>query len=192
MNMWKTVSARIRGADQELINMGEDTEGMVKSTSKLREDIKALTGFDIMKDENTFKNMREIIIGIGEEWKNLTDIQQAGLLEKLAGKNHANSLAATLNNIDMIKESYDIAENSAGSAMREQAKYEESIQYSLDRMSASFQEFANVVLSSDLLKGIVDFGDTLLNVLTKIMDVGGGIPALLTAIGGVAFFKNLD
>ena len=34
--MWKTVSARIRGADTELKDMGEDTDGMVESTSNYK------------------------------------------------------------------------------------------------------------------------------------------------------------
>lgn len=84
--MWKTVSARIRGADVELQAMGEDTDGMVKSTSKLQDLIKGMTGFDILEsDGKTFKNIYDIMIGIGEAWDGLDDIQQASLLEKLAG-----------------------------------------------------------------------------------------------------------
>lgn len=64
--MWKTVSARLRGADAELKEMGEDTDGMVTSTSKLRDLIKGMTGFDIMKDDNTFKDVYDIVVGIGE------------------------------------------------------------------------------------------------------------------------------
>lgn len=84
-NMWRTVSARIRGAKLELEEAGLETDGMVESTSKLRDEIKAVTGFDIMKDENTFKDIYEIVVGIGEQWSKLSDIERAGLLEKLAG-----------------------------------------------------------------------------------------------------------
>ena len=127
-NMWRTVSARIRGAKQELIEMGEDTDGMVESTSKLRDQIKALTGFDIMEDENTFKNIMDIIIGIGDEWENLTDLEQAGLLEALAGKQQSNALAAALQNVDMIKEVYETAQNADGSAQEELESQLESIE----------------------------------------------------------------
>lgn len=75
--LWKTMSARIRGAKSELIEMGEEEETIVESTSKLRDMVKGMTGFDIMKDENTFKDIYEIVLGIGKEWKNLTDIEQA-------------------------------------------------------------------------------------------------------------------
>ena len=84
-NMWKTVSARLRGADAELKAMGEDTEGMVTSTSKLRDLVMGMTGFDIMKDKDTFKDVYDIVLGIGEKWQDLSDVNRASLLEKLAG-----------------------------------------------------------------------------------------------------------
>lgn len=34
-----------------------------------------------MADEDTFKDIYEIILGIGQEWENLTDIEQASLGE---------------------------------------------------------------------------------------------------------------
>ena len=85
MNMWKTVSMRIRGATTELEQAGLETEGMAESTSQLRDLIKSMTGFDIMLDDKTYKDMKDIIIGIGEAYKELDDIDQASLLEKLAG-----------------------------------------------------------------------------------------------------------
>ena len=77
---------RIRGAEAELEQAGLDTEGMIKSTSKLRALVEGMTGFDIMKDENTFKDIYEIVIGIGDKWSELTDVNQAALLEALAGR----------------------------------------------------------------------------------------------------------
>jgi TP901 family phage tail tape measure protein len=86
-SMWTTVSARIRGATTELEEAGEDTDGMVESTSKLQALIKGMTGFDILEEDGkTFKSIYDIIIGIGEEFQNLDDIDQASLLEALAGE----------------------------------------------------------------------------------------------------------
>lgn len=83
--LWKTLSARIRGAKTELIELGEEEDKFTKSTSNLRELVKSMTGFDIMKDENTYKDLYEIIMGIGQAWPELSDIQQASLGEALSG-----------------------------------------------------------------------------------------------------------
>ena len=84
--MWRTVSARIRGAKTELEEAGLETEGMVESTSKLQGLIKGMTGFDILEaDGKTFKDIYDIVLNIGEAFQNLDDIDQAALLEALAG-----------------------------------------------------------------------------------------------------------
>ena len=50
LTAFKTISMRIRGAKTELEDAGLETEGMVESTAKLREEIMALSGVDIMEN----------------------------------------------------------------------------------------------------------------------------------------------
>lgn len=184
---------RIRGTKQELESAGEDIDGMVESTSKLRDLVKGLTGFDIMADEagTQFKDVYDIVVGIGKEWKNLSDIDQAGLLEALAGKRQGNALSAALNNISMIEDAYSTATNSAGSALKEQQEYEKGIQYSLDRLTASAQTFANHFLDSSLVKGVVDFGNTTINVIDKVTSNLGSLGTIGLGAGIFAGVKNI-
>lgn len=191
-SMWTTVSARIRGAKTELEEAGLETDGMVESTSKLQALIKGMTGFDILEtDGKTFKSIYDIIIGIGDEFQSLSDLDQAALLEALAGKRQSNALAATLNNIDLLKKSYQEATNAEGSAMEEQRKYQESVQYSIDRTKASLEELANDFLSSDFLKGLIDSGDKLINILDWIIDKFGVLGTLAGGAGIFAGIKNV-
>lgn len=77
MTAFKTMAMRIRGAETELIQAGLDTEGMATSTAKLREEMIALSGVDIMKDPDTFKSTYQILDELADRWSGLTDIQQA-------------------------------------------------------------------------------------------------------------------
>ena len=191
-NMWKTVSARIRGAKTELKEAGEDTDGMVESTAKLQALIKGMTGFDIMEsDGKTFKDIYDIIIGIGEKWNDLSDINRASLLEKLAGKNQSNALAAALNNIDVLKKSYGEAMNAQGSAREENEEYAKSIQASIDLTKAKLEELSADLLSSDFLKDAIDAGGKFIDVLDGIVKSGSAIPAVATAISAALSFKNV-
>ena len=191
-NMWRTVSARLRGAETELKEMGEDTDGLVKSTSKLRELVKGITGFDIMVDKNTFKDIYDIVLGIGKEWQSLNDIDRAALLEALAGKQQSNALAATLNNVNILEKAYKEATDAEGSAMREQKKYQESVQYSIERTKASLEELSNDFMSSNFLKGIIDFGDGAINVLDNLLSTLGSFPTVIGSImGSLTLFKNI-
>lgn len=191
-NMWRTISARLRGSETELKEMGEDTDGLVTSTSKLQALVKGITGFDIMKDKDTYKDIYDIVLGIGEKWQDLSDIDRASLLEALAGKQQSNALAAALSNIDILKKSYEEATNAEGSAREENEEYSKSIQASIDLTKAKLEELSNDLLSSNFLKGAIDAGGKLLDLLDFIISDGREIPAIFTTIGAVIGAKKLS
>ena len=74
--------------------------------------------------------------------------------------------------------------------MRENARYQESIQYSLDRFKASFQELSTDFIGSDFLKGVVDGGNLAINVLDKLIDVAGMTGTVLLGLGGYKLFSG--
>lgn len=86
MTAFKTMTMRIRGAKSELEEAQLDTDGMATSTAKLRQEIQALSGVDIMENETTFKSTFDILDELSNKWQDLTDIQQASITELVAGK----------------------------------------------------------------------------------------------------------
>lgn len=189
--LWKTLSARIRGAKTELEELDEETDEYTETTSKLRDLVMGLTGFDILEEDGkTFKDIYEIILGIGKEWENLTDIEQASLAEVLAGKRNSNALLAVLNNLDTLQGAYKSALEAEGSAQKEQENYARSIQYSIDVLKASAQEFWTTLINSGAAKWVIDFLTKLLNVLTEITEKTNGIPVLAGSVFLAAFGKN--
>ena len=196
--MWKTVSMRIRGAVTELEDAGLETEAMAESTASLQKQVKALTnvdglgGFDIMADADNFKSTYDIILGISKVWKDMSDIDQAALLELLAGKRQGNALAAAITN---MKDAVDVLEasvNAEGSAMEEHGRWMESIQAKQQVFQAQYEEFANTLLNSELFTLTYDAGTGILGFLTEIVDTLGAIPSLITALTPLfnkTFFK---
>ena len=188
--MWRTVSARLRGSETELKEMGADTDDLVTSTSKLQALVKGITGFDIMKDKDTYKDIYDIVLGIGEKWKDLSDIDRASLLEALAGKQQSNALAAALSNIDILKKSYEEATNAEGSAREENEEYAKSIQASIDLAKAKLEELANDFLNSNFLKGLIDSGGKLIDILDFIIDKVGVLGTIGIGAGTIAGIQN--
>ena len=83
--------------------MGEETDGVVESVSKLQSKVKAISGVDILTDTGAYKDTYTIIKELAEVWDDIgkTDPKgQAALLELLAGKNRSNAMAAMLTNIE--------------------------------------------------------------------------------------------
>ena len=187
--MWQTVSARIRGTKSELEELGESTEDVL-STSKLQNLVKAYTDVDIMKSANEYKDIYTIVSEIGEKWKELKDVERAALLEALAGKKQSNTLAAVLNNAERLEEIYQTAENSMGSAEREQQRYAQSLQYSLDQLTAHGEKFWNTFINKDDVKDFIDLINTLISGATKLVDVLGSIPTVAGILGGFSSLKG--
>ena len=65
------------------------------------------------------------------------------------------------------------------------------IQYSIDRLIAKFQELSNHILDSKLVKGVVDFGTTTLDVIDKITSALTPLGTLALGGGIFAGFKNI-
>lgn len=63
-----TLSMRLRGSTTELENAGEEVDEYAASTSKMREEIMALTKFDIMQNDTTYKDIYDILGGIAQRW----------------------------------------------------------------------------------------------------------------------------
>lgn len=84
-----------------------------------------------------------------------------------------------MSNFDIAREATETAYNSDGSAEKELENYQKGIEYSLNTFKAQFQELSTTFLNADIFKGLIDGGTDFLNILTQILDVGGGIPAML-------------
>ena len=69
--------------------------------------------------------------------------------------------------------------------------YSQSIQYSLDRVKASAEELAVDFMDSNFLKSIVEFGNSSIQALDKIIEKGSKLIPIIGALsGGVLAFKD--
>jgi hypothetical protein len=65
-------------ATAELEDAGEEVDEFCESTSKMREEIKALSGVDIMESDNTtFRSTYDILVDISKVWDKISDVNQA-------------------------------------------------------------------------------------------------------------------
>lgn len=177
--MWKVTA--LTSVDV-LEQMGEETDGVIESTSKLQEKLKALTGVDILTNTGAYKDTYTILKEIGSVWQDMSNIDQAAALELMAGKNRANTLAAILNNMEDLQGAYESALNSEGSAFRENEQYLDSIQGRIDLLTNAVQTMWMNFIDDRAVKFIVDLATK----LVQLIDQVGLLPSL---IGGFAAFK---
>lgn len=179
----RTISLRLRGTSVDVLEqMGEETDGVIESTSKLQEKLKALTGVDILTNTGAYKDTYTILKEIGSVWQDMSNIDQAAALELMAGKNRANTLAAILNNMKDLQGAYESALNSEGSAFRENEQYLDSIQGRIDLLTNAVQTMWMNFIDDRAVKFIVDLATK----FVQLIDQVGLLPSL---IGGFAAFK---
>ena len=186
----KTTTLRVAGSKAELEEMGEDVDDLASSTSKMRKEILALSGVDIMADKDTYKSTYQILKEIASVWDGLKNDVQMTLLEDLAGKKNASVIASVINNLKDLEGAYKDASNAAGTAERAQAIYMGSIEGKQRQLTAQFQEFSSAVLDSAVVKYIYDVGNAVVWLLTQLAKVGAILPGVIAAVGTLRSLKK--
>lgn len=205
----RTISLRLVGteeAKEELSDLGEETDGMITTVSKLRDTIMDATkaassdgkGFDILDSNGNYKSTYEIMQGLADLYDDIVKKdKELGtnnlnlLLETIAGKNRSNIAASILQNGDMLRSVYEDAQNSEGSAEKELNSYLDSIDGKMAQLENRAQEFWFKVIDSETIKNGIDLLSTLLKGATDFVDTVGLLPTILTGVAAAFSFKNV-
>ena len=190
-------------AAEELEEMGEDTSDMIMSQSKMREMIMNATkvasnnfkGVDIQTELGNYKSTFQILSEIGAIWDEIKqadlrtgDNRQNLLLEAMAGKNRANTLASVLMNNDILQSAYqDSKYNAAGKATEELEKVSQSITFHLNQLTNAWQELWANAANRDVNNMFIDLGTTILKVINEV----GGLQSAFTLLYGGTILKGL-
>lgn len=205
----RTIALRITGteaAKKELEELGESVDDFTVTTaSKLNEKVIMLTkttkeaGVSLLDMNGNYRSTYEIISDIADRWEDIKEEdlktgenRQNALLEMLAGKNRSNILASMFESPDVLKSAYDTSINeSQGSAQEELDKYLDSIEGKMKNFTNEVQEFWYNLISSETVKGFVDFGTKAIDILGKITDKLGLLKTSIIAIIALPKLKNL-
>lgn len=183
----RTAALRIRGCKSELESLGESTENVYTSSSKLADKIESLTNIDgnggvkiLEADNKTFRSIYDIFVDLSKVYQQMSDVDQSALLDLIAGKNRASGISATLNNMSEAQDIYERSLHSTGSAQREYDKYLESSEASLNRFKASMTETYQSVINGQTVTGLLNCGNAALQFANSIGLVESSLKGLLT------------
>lgn len=117
------------------------------------------------------------------KWDSMTDAQRTALGDTIAGQNQYKVLASVMQNFGHAADATKTALESAGSAAQENSKYMESLEAKQQALKAEFEDFANRVLSKDLVGGFISVGTAMLNFANN--DVGAAVTRIGVLSTGV-------
>ena len=147
------------------------------------QDALAEYGITVENVDGSLKSTFDVLSELKPKWDSMTDAQRTALGDTIAGQNQYKVLASVMQNFGHAADATKTALESAGSAAQENSKYMESLEAKQQALKAEFEDFANRVLSKDLVGGFINAGTAMLNFANN--DVGAAITRIGVLSTGV-------
>lgn len=179
------ISQRLRGMNEE----GENVSDLIP---------KIQTAFDkytrgavsvIDKQNGGLHSTYEILEQLSRVYPTLTDEAKAFINESVAGNRQNKVLVAIMENWRNVQSAIEVANNSLGSAAKENAIYLDSIEGRSKQLQSSIQMLWKNTIDSDVIKFFIDVGTTMVTIIDQ---VGILNIALLTLVGYMSIIKGFS
>lgn len=180
-----TIGLRIAGLNEDL----QEEAGLANDVSKALQKYAGINVFD--EQTGQIRSTYEIMKDLAGVWDDLNKNEQTMLLNVLAGKQRADVAAAMLTNWEEVDKAIQDASNSMGSATKEQEAYLNSIEGKIQSFKNVFQQIADTLVQSDIIKGIIDIGTGVLKIVNYYAKGVGlliklsGLPQALQQVGQI-------
>lgn len=156
----------------EILDDYEELKGKIADLTKTAEKPGGISLFtDATKTE--YKSTYELLKDIHEIYSDLTDKQQAGLLEALGGKRGGQVIGSVLRNWDAVDKALQNMENSAGNADAEMSIVEQSLTFKINKLKETWVGILQDVTDRGDIGKVIDF-------LTSVSD---GIGSIVSNLG---------
>lgn len=204
----RTIALRIQGteaAKEELASLGEDVDDFVVQTqSKIDEQVREYTavasnnfqGVSLLDENGNYRSTYEYLQDIADIYAEIVETDKKagtnraqGLLELLAGKNRSNIAASILQNPELLRDVYEAAQNSEGSAQEELQAHLDSISGHLEKLKNQWQSLWIADGSREFINFFIDLGTEILKIIENL---GLFNISITSAIAGFTIFFNKD
>lgn len=136
-------------------------------------------GISLRDSVNEFRDFDEVLDETASRWNSFSGVQQRAVAQAFSGTHHMNEFMVLMQQWENVEKYITEADNASGQSMEKYEAYTQSLEGRIQGFTNSFQTMSTTFLSSDFFGGLIDGGTQFLNILTQILDVGGGIPAML-------------
>ena len=193
-NALKTISMRIRGYDEETETFSDDLKtisGDIADLTKVASNNKQGISLFEVDDPNTYRAPYEILKDIADIWDEISDKNQAKLLEKLFGKQRAQFGAAIISNFKQAEKAMDAMAGSAGSASKELERAQDSIVFKLNALKETWVGVAQNLYDTRTIKNVIDLLTGMSGIIQTITKSLGTLGTVSAGVLGVQFIRSV-
>ena len=168
-----TIFSRLAQVVDENSDVGQKLTGIYNSL-----------GIALYDSSGQMRSTYDILADLASQWGSLDKNTQQYIAITSAGTNQLNNFLALMNNFDHATQATATSIDSAGSAMKENEAFQESLEYQTNNLKATFQDFANNVLDKEVITTVIKVGDAFLKLANT--DIGQLITKV-TLLGGLSW-----
>lgn len=193
-NALKTISMRLRGYDEETETYSDDLKeitGDIANLTKVASNNNQGISLFEADDPNTYRSTYDILKDIADIWNEISDKNQAQLLEKLFGKQRAQVGAALISNFKQAEKAMDAMAGSAGSASKELERAQDSIVFKLNALKETWVGVAQNLYDTRTIKNVIDLLTDMSGVIQTITKSLGTLGTVSAGVLGVQFIRSV-
>lgn len=193
-NALKTISMRLRGYDEETETYSDDLKeitGDIANLTKVASNNNQGISLFEADDPNTYRSTYDILKDIADIWNEISDKNQAQLLEKLFGKQRAQVGAALISNFKQAEKAMDTMAGSAGSASKELERAQDSIVFKLNALKETWVGVAQNLYDTRTIKNVIDILTDMSGVIQTITKSLGALGTVSAGVLGVQFIRSV-
>lgn len=156
---------------------GEDLNDVEATLGKL--------GIKLRSTTNEFRDFDDVLYDIAQAWNNYSSVEQHAVATALGATRQQEKLLVLMSGYNDAIEYAETATNSAGTANQKYEAVLSSVEAAQNSFTASFEDFSQAFLDSDLVAGVIRFGDGFMQILTgitKFLSFGDGLVGQLALI----------
>lgn len=196
----KTVIARFQEMKEDPTKL-IDSEGVMLDANKVDKALKSI-GVNLMDTNGQFRKLDDVFLEIASRWDTLTMGQQRYIATMAAGSRQQSRFIAMMSDYGRTMELVDAAYDSSGASQRQFEKTLESMNTKLNQLKNAYDQFIMGLMNQEFLKGAVDLGTGLLDLINKVIDGLSSLTGplkgttkmiltLLSTVGGLTAAKGL-
>lgn len=163
------------GAFTEIAEDADDTATAINDIDRVLN----VVGITVRTQGGNIRSWMDVLDELNDKWATLDDVSRNAIATAVAGTRNRNFFNTIMNNWNEIKEAVDISANSVGTAAEKyEDAYANSIEATVNRLTAAWEGFSKKVLNSEVVKGflklssrIVENFDLILSHLTSFLTV---------------------
>ena len=168
-----TIFSRLAQVVDENSDVGQKLTGIYNSL-----------GIALYDSSGQMRSTYDILADLASQWGSLDKNTQQYIAITSAGTNQLNNFLALMNNFGHAAQATATSIDSAGSAMKENEAFQESLEYQTNNLKATFQDFANNILDKEVITTVIKAGDAFLKLANT--DIGQLITKV-TLLGGLSW-----